>query len=126
MILIENSEIIENHFGYFPSFHDSEVISVRLDREEPSIAIEIYVFESSEEIDNEGHYKYVKECIVDFIFNEVKEMKISDFNHQNVLYGIKFKQEADQIMTKFDSSFGMNGYIQSSKVSVKGLKPLKE
>ena len=62
MPTIDNQELVTRIFGRWPSFHDAEVLSVRLDRgvngeaDEPSLEAAIHVFQMTAEIDSRGYY----------------------------------------------------------------------
>ncbi|MEZ5429154.1 MAG: Imm50 family immunity protein [Pyrinomonadaceae bacterium] len=60
---IEGSEKILELYGKWPSFHDSEIISINLDRDKengkygPTVTVKIHGFTITNEIDERGHYK---------------------------------------------------------------------
>jgi hypothetical protein len=114
---IENSNLVCDFFGYFPSFHDSEILDVRMDRNGAVINMTIKAIEMSSEIEN-GKYLINKECKIEFKFISVLGMELKDFNNQNVLDEIVFKKESKGIETIIKSSYGLEGYIISSGVSI--------
>jgi hypothetical protein len=122
--VIENFRLVSDFFGYTPNFHDSEICKIDLDRNGPSAIMTIYICETSSDIDEHGKYKIAKPCLVNFKFENLLEIELKDFNIQNVIFELEFIQESEGIKTIIDSSYGLNGYILCSKVSVLDLKEL--
>jgi hypothetical protein len=68
---IANCQLLTDIFGRFPSFHDAEVLSVTLDRQEisgdrPNLKAAIYVFEMTPEVSSEGKYVLKNQVISQF------------------------------------------------------------
>jgi len=74
-------------FGYFPSFHDAEVISVSLERAGAS-RISVHTFQMTNETDEKGRYICRKHVVVTFVLERIRDLCIEGFNRQNVLNGI--------------------------------------
>ena len=56
---VDGAELLTVRFGYWPSFHDAEVVRVRFERsgeDSPFMECQIHVFEMTEEVDEEGFY----------------------------------------------------------------------
>jgi hypothetical protein len=114
-------EKLTNIFGYWPSFHDAEVISIILEkigkdeREGPVLYAKIHVFQMDPEKTNGGK-KFVFHChsIVTFRFTMVKNLLLNEFNHQNVIFGLKISEKYDEERKKnlfeveFEHSFGIS------------------
>ena len=85
---IEGVELLTNIFGRFPSFHDAEIISLKLDRGNfetlATLDLTIHVFEMTSEI-IENRYVLKNHTLVTFQFQEVVELELEGFDHQNVL-----------------------------------------
>lgn len=87
-------ERVVNHFGYWPTFHDAEVLSLTLDRDAqvgktgPTLTILLHGFEISSKITPAGHYKTIKHCVVTFAFYDVYLEQFEHFNHQNAIMGL--------------------------------------
>src|SRR5712672_526387 len=71
-------------FGFWPTFHDGEVLSVHLDRSGPS-RIRVHTRERINELDSRGYYVLRKHVIVMFILEDVSDSELDEFNHQNVI-----------------------------------------
>jgi len=90
-------EKVVEAFGYWPLFHDAEVRSMSFDRNRilfdtisnPCVGLVVHAFEWTVAKDNSppsfNHH------IVHFEFEEVDEVRLSGFNHQNAILSIRFE-----------------------------------
>src|SRR5690349_8078454 len=89
--LIAGAHKLVEVFGYWPSFHDSEVLWVRLDRKPtgdgygPTLEVLVHTFEMTSEVNSGGHYVLRNHVLVHLQFLDVVELHMDGFNHQNAL-----------------------------------------
>jgi len=88
---IPGAEDVVRWFGYWPDFHDAEVLSITLNRS-TGPTVEIHTFERTPEVDARGFYVLAKHAIVTFVLGGfplsqegMATTRIDYFNHQNVL-----------------------------------------
>ncbi len=124
---IENTDLILNHFGYWPAFHDAEVVSLHFDRNFkeglPRLLIRIYAFEITDKVEA-GYYQRIKHCLIQFEFEGVVESEVDGFNHQNAVYGIEFGIEGSLLTCTLDPAYGIKGFTSAHKIKVKNLEKL--
>jgi hypothetical protein len=124
---IENAKIIIDHFGYWPTFHDSEIISIKLermlDKSSASIQIRLFAFELTNEIEN-GVHKLTKHCFINFEFMEVSTTELEGFNHQNAVFALEFGKEDSNSFCNIVNSYGVDGYIEARLIRVNNLEPI--
>ena len=78
---IKGAEHLISVFGKWPSFHDAEVLTVTLNRDLPSLVLQIFIFETTREVDRRGCYKRDKQRIVTLWFHDVQDLVLEGFNH---------------------------------------------
>ena len=86
MHLVKSAEILTSIFGRWPSFHDAEIVSLLLSRENeaPVLEARIHVFEMTSAVDSSGKYILRNHALVTFKFSGVREdVHIRCFNQQN-------------------------------------------
>ncbi len=121
---IANSNLLTDFYGEWPSFHDAEVISIQLDRYEPSLVASIYTFRMTSQIDDRGYYVLDRKAVVTFRFRDIVEPSIDGFNHQNVLFGLTLKDISDHQLedirfeVTFDSSYGVNASFKCRAIEI--------
>jgi hypothetical protein len=117
-------------FGYWPSFHDAEVIWINLDRRPsengfgPMLEAMIHTFEITSEVGADGCYVLRHHVLVHLRFHDVVELQLEGFNHQNVLYGLGISDlterqlETIRFGVEFESSYGVDASFQCRAIEV--------
>jgi len=133
---VEGTEKVEKALGFWPSFHDAEVISFSVSRALPLdtnvcfAKLVVHVRQYAEVGAGTAEYALaiVKSVLVNFIFNGVSDLSISEFNHQNVISSIKFKNseslDAPNISVDIESIWGFGGSLQCNSVVVESVEEL--
>jgi hypothetical protein len=132
---IENAELLTSIFGYWPSFHDAEVIWLRLDRGAsshgmaPTVEALIHTFEMTGDVDASGYYVLRSHVLVHLRFSGVREALLSGFNHQNALLGLQIEDirrrqmEELNFEVRFDSAFGLEASFHCHGLEVVDVQP---
>ena len=63
---IAGAQELHDWFGYWPSFHDSEIVSLHLNRTNPS-ALKIHSWHTTSEVDEAGYYVQTKHAVIEFL-----------------------------------------------------------
>ncbi|MEO6333602.1 MAG: Imm50 family immunity protein [Pyrinomonadaceae bacterium] len=129
---IENIHLLWDVFGYFPSFHDAEVLQVVLNRGStkvlPTLEAQIHVFEMTSEV-KDGSYVLTHHTLVTFQFLEIDGLTLSGFNHHNVLAGLFIKDISDHQLewlkyeVKFDGIHGLDCRFRCRSIKIVGVEP---
>lgn len=110
-------------FGYWPSFHDAEVLRLDLNRSGSSF-LAIHTWEMTREIDKQGYYVHAKDVTVDFILDGISDLHLDGFSHQNVVGNIKIEKKGDGFLLTLWPCYGLAGSLEASKILVR-LRPGK-
>lgn len=134
--VIDGAELLITVFGYWPTFHDAEVLWLRLDRRSsgegnygPTLEALVRAFEMTPEVSPDGHYVLQHHVLVHLRFKEVVELRLNGFNHQNALSGLDFTDLKDSQMervrwaVRFDSAFGADASFHCRAVGVVSVIP---
>ncbi|MEJ7664948.1 MAG: Imm50 family immunity protein [Hymenobacter sp.] len=127
MSRVINSEIIFQHFGYWPDFHDAEVMKVTfeaLPTWRSAVTFIINAFEITSEVTEEGYLKLIKKCQIKLQLTGIKELNFDYFSFQNVLSELWFEEKESDIKAVFSSSVGMEATIVSEEALVLSLVPI--
>jgi hypothetical protein len=132
---IKNSHLLTDLFGYWPSFHDAEVMKIILDREGndlahgPTIIASIYVFQMTSKVNNDGKYILKNHILADLRFDGVVELELYDFNHQNVLGELVIEDLSARQMERvrfeaaFHSIYGFGARFQCEAIGIDSVTP---
>ncbi|WP_152049226.1 Imm50 family immunity protein [Tautonia marina] len=122
-------------FGYWPTFHDAEVVWLRLDRRPsgegygPTVEAMIHAFEMTSEVGSDGCYVLRNHVLVHFCFRDVVELRLDGFNHQNALSGLVIADlrerqwEHIHFQVSLDPAFGVGASFQCHEVEVVSVTP---
>jgi hypothetical protein len=128
----DGSALVTNWFGYWPSLHDAEVLSVALqrsvDRAGPGVYVRVHAFEMTSEITPKGYFKLVKHCIIELRFEQIGDLDLRHFGYQNVIDGISLSCAAGEdssrrIAVEFGSLSEMQLSFSCAKAVVVSLTP---
>lgn len=115
---IEGAAELEEWFGYWPSFHDAEIVSLHLNRTGSS-SLRVHTWEMTKEIDDKGYYKLAKHVVVEFVFEVVCGLSLSGFNQQNVIFGLGIEKTDSGFRVALDDCYGLAGSIEAEKLSLR-------
>ena len=125
--LISGAENVIETIGFWPSFHDAEVISFLVSRALPdqgsaTIAKLCVHYREHDAVGvGTADFEYVcqKSLLVELIFSDIHDLSLTDFNHQNVLESIDLKRLQDlSILVEIVSIWGIGGSIRCNLVAV--------
>jgi hypothetical protein len=132
---IAGAEKLVAVFGDWPVFHDAEVVWLKLDRRPhgdgsgPTLEALVHGWEMTDEVGPEGHYVLRHRVLVHLRFREVVDLRLEDFNIQNVLFALRIAdvQEPQAAAARFDvrfqSTFGVDASFQCRGVEVVAVTP---
>lgn len=133
---IKNSELLVNTIGRFPTFHDSEVVQLVLDRGEgetiwePFLLAKIRVMKLVNKDDGEGNYIWGYHLVVLRFFN-IDDVNLQGFNLQNVLFDLHIDEiPAPELTTTryevvFVSCYGVGMEFTCSETIIESVGPLE-
>ena len=106
-------------FGYWPSFHDAEVLSITLDRSHPS-RIAVHTWNRTPELDARGYYVLDKHAIVTSVLEDflldlegITNTQIDGFNHQNVLSSLTVRKTLEGYDFILNGIYGVSASISA-------------
>jgi hypothetical protein len=135
---IVSADTLVAAFGHWPSFHDAEVVWIRLDRrpcgagDGPTLEALVHVFETTGEVGSDGCYVRRHHVLVHLRFRDVAGLRLEGFNQQNALFGLAISHlgerqgEHVQFDARFDPAYGVDGSFQCQAVEVVTVTPCSE
>jgi hypothetical protein len=105
-------------FGYWPDFHDAEVISLHLNRKGAS-SLHVHAWDTTKEVDEKGHYVMAKHIVVKFIFENVSDLALNDFSQQNVISGLDIEKIGSGFRLTLGACYGLAGSIEAETMSLR-------
>ena len=109
---------LHDWFGFWPTFHDSEIISLHLNRKGSS-NLRIHTWDMTKEVDEKGYYVLTKHVIVEFVFETVSGLNLTGFNHQNVIFELGIEKTDSGFRLNLDECYGVAGSIEAERMSIR-------
>ncbi|RTQ53388.1 hypothetical protein EJV47_01200 [Hymenobacter gummosus] len=125
---IINADLVRQHFGYWPAFHDAEVTKATFESNSgfwPSVTFLLTASEMAKKVDETGYRGLTKRCDIELQFTGVQEIAFHDFSHQNVLLSLMLEEDGRNIKCTFGSSTGLDAIIVAEQVTVLSLTSTK-
>ena len=137
--LIDGSQKLTSIFGYWPSFHDAEVLEFQLWRGDiapeesrhvfPILTLKMHCFEMTKEITSGGFFVLRNHTLVTFKFYDVDDMQMRGFNHQNAIFGLSINQlvrsqgPSPYYSVQLDPAFGIEASFTCLRMEVSEVMP---
>ena len=115
---VQGAADLHEWFGYWPSFHDAEIIGLHLNREGSS-SLRVHTWEMTKELDAKGYYVLAKHVIVEFLLEEITDLSLNGFGHQNVIFGLGVQKTGSGFRLILDECYGLSGSIEAEKMSLR-------
>ncbi len=127
--IITGHERLTSIFGRWPSFHDSEVLSIRMEREgndrwaSPHVYATLHVFAARRNEQLRTGVEFYNHTLVTFRFDLVVNLELSGFNHQNAIFDLIIQPAADDspqtpIDVTFQGSYGVALAVSCKSVEI--------
>jgi hypothetical protein len=121
--MVAGAQDLYDWFGYWPNFHDAEIVSLHLDRRAPSSLV-VHTWEMTSKVDERGYFVLEKHVVVEFVFEDICGLNLEGFSIQNVIFGLDVQKKAQGFVVTLDPCYGLAGSIEAKKISIR-LKPGK-
>ncbi|WP_245321717.1 Imm50 family immunity protein [Bradyrhizobium sp. LTSPM299] len=118
-------------FGRVPSFHDAEILSLRLHRKGPS-ALRLHGWINTGEVGHGGYFVLHRHAVVTITLSEVMDLQLDNFSIQNVISGLVLRRAPNRperrgyltdprpqdIEIELEPCYGLSGLIRARAVSI--------
>ncbi|HEY1173040.1 MAG TPA: Imm50 family immunity protein [Verrucomicrobiae bacterium] len=94
---ISGRELLTQHLGHWPTFHDFEVLSITVERPlvitaTKDLRATFLIFDLTKSPDSPER----KQGTVEILFEDIDDLKIEGFNHQNPILGLSITHSPDE------------------------------
>jgi len=123
---LRNYQTLIQHFGYWPSFHDANVLAYTGPiAERQSVDITLHTWEMTSEVDAKGYYVLQKHVLVTFHFDGVHNASLEQFQSGNILFEMNISRAGDgpSFHVELDSVMDMSGSFDATSGEVVSVLP---
>ena len=132
--LIVGREKLIRIFGYWPSFHDAEVLELNFWRGDvqpdkgiydfPVLTLKVHLWELTTKTDTDGYLITRYHTLTTLKFYDVDDFQMAGFNHQNAMMGLVLSHEerkeapSPYFAVKIDPAFGMGASFKCLRIEL--------
>ena len=147
--LIKGSEKITGTFGYWPPFHDAEILEVRMTvadgepwvpgSESQVMEMKMHLFEMTKDVTPDGFLVLTNHTLAHLRFANVENLELSGFWHQNCIFDLEFGtvavsyprnhpsgKPASLLTVRIHASVGLTGGFHCRLAEVVSAEPCDE
>jgi hypothetical protein len=133
---IAGVERVVEALGYWPSFHDAEVITFSAERALPfkagattaRIAVHVREYQASGQGTANYQQELCKSVLIHFTFLQAEEIQIDGFNHQNVINSLTVHESPAEglpaLEVNIESIWGFGGTLRCASVAIESVESL--
>ena len=132
--IVAGHEQLTSIFGGWPSFHDSEVISIQLERAgkdvstSPILYATVHVFAGRHKDQSSTSFEFINHTLVTFRFDLVINLELSGFNQQNVIFDLIIERSPDistetALDVTFQCCYGVALMFSCQSVEIVNVEP---
>lgn len=131
---IAGSQKITTIFGYWPSFHDAEILELHFLRgnvkpekkiyDFPCLTLKIHLWELTKEVNAKGFLVLRYHTLAMLRFTDVFEFQMQGFNHQNAIMSLSIRCEtrsngpSPYFVVGIDPAFGMGSSFECLGIEI--------
>jgi hypothetical protein len=115
--LVTGSQCLFAWFGYWPTFHDAELLRLDLNRAGGS-TLSVLTWEISADKDPSGKYILQKHVVANFSFDEIYDSNLVGFSNQNVIGSLDVAVTERGLRMIISQIYGLAGMIEARRISV--------
>lgn len=126
---MRNSGEVESIYGYWPSFHDAEILSIKFARgltneKTASAVVDLNYWETKAINEGTSAFDYVldKDHVISIEFSGLIASSVSGFNFQNVIDELLLTKVPEGIKAEFISIYGAEINLICNAVAVVGIR----
>ena len=132
--LIIGSEKLTNIFGYWPSFHDAEILDLHFWRGDiqtdkgiynfPVLTLKVHLWELTNKVDPKGFLILQHHTLTTLRFYDVNDFQMQGFNHQNAMMRLAVSSEqrteapSPYFAVVVEPAFGMEASFKCLRMEV--------
>ena|SRR5215831_12962360 len=118
-------------YGHWPSFHDSEIVSIRLDRDagQPLTGALLTVWWHVFRIEVAPDHPQRDDRLVSIVFRKIEDLHLTDFNHQNAIIDFTLscryssRLRRDTYAIQFKQGFGVDCSFECGEMEILSVEP---
>jgi hypothetical protein len=114
---VPGAEALLQWFGYWPDFHDAEVLEIDLQRS-GSARVQVHTFEMSNQVGEDGCCVCLKHVIISFLPEGLTTIQLQGFNPQNVMSEMELVRTKQGFQLFLEPFAGVAGSLTAERIKM--------
>ena len=110
---IPGAQELFDWFGYWPDFHDAEIISFRLEIGTTSSLV-VHTWEMTSQVDAKGFYELRKNVVVEFVIEEIETIDLQDLWDHSILLSLGIEKIETGFRLSLSAAYGLCGTLEAN------------
>jgi immunity protein 50 of polymorphic toxin system len=119
--LVENGKALTEAMGYWPSFHDANVLAVA--RDDHAFTLTVHLFAMTDQIDPAGYFILEKHHLVTIVMHDVQSNSLPPAYSDDCLDRLSFSRTGDFSQVDFESHLDQDGTVVCRRVEIASIAP---
>ena len=118
---VGNGQALVEAMGYWPSFHDANVLEAEQDTDTYSVTV--HLFAMTDQVDSAGYFVLEKHHRVKIVMYGVQSSSLPAGYSDDCLDSITFSQAGEFLQADFASHMGQDGTVVCRAAEIAGIVP---
>jgi hypothetical protein len=114
---VPGADALFQWFGYWPDFHDAEILEIDLNRSGSS-RVRIHTFHVSDQVGKDGCRVCVRHVVVSFLLEGLKTTRLQGFNNQNVVSEVMLVRTEEGLQLSLEPCYGAEGSLTAERIRI--------
>ncbi|WP_082559576.1 MULTISPECIES: Imm50 family immunity protein [unclassified Lysobacter] len=119
--LVENGKALVEAMGYWPSFHDANVLATHSDA--GAFTVTVHLFAMTDQVDSAGYYALEKHHRVTIVMHDMQSSSLPPGYSDDCLASLSFSRVGDLLQVDFESHMDQDGTVLCNKVEIASIIP---
>jgi hypothetical protein len=118
LVGIQGAQALYDWFGYWPDFHDGEILSLHVNRSGSS-SILVHTWGYTGQTDERGYHITEKHVVVEFVLAGILGLNLEGFSHQNVVAGADIQKTDGGFLLTLYPCYGLSGAVEAAQIAIR-------
>jgi hypothetical protein len=119
--LVENGKALVEAMGFWPSFHDANVMEALRDAD--AFAVTVHLFAMTDQVNSDGYYILEKHHLVTIALHGVQSNSLPSDYSTDCLDGLSFQRDGAFLQVEFGSHMDQGGTVVCRKAEIASVVP---
>jgi hypothetical protein len=119
--LVDNGKALVEAMGYWPSFHDANVLEVARDAD--TFSVTVHLFAMTDQVDSAGYYILEKHHRVKIVMHGVQSSSLPATYSDDCLDRLSFSRAGEFLQVDFESHMDQDGTVICRGAEIASIVP---